>query len=49
MFRGGRGHDTHPLVPGNALLLGGLRIERDQQTLDHSDADVLLQAMSDAL
>ena len=49
MFRVGLGHDTHPLVPGNALLLGGIRIEHDQQALGHSDADVLLHAITDAL
>jgi len=49
MFRVGLGHDTHSLAPGNALLVGGIRIEHDRQALGHSDADVLLHAITDAL
>ena len=48
-LRIGIGHDTHRLVPGGPLLLGGVRIEFDQQLSGHSDADVLLHAVTDAL
>jgi len=49
MFRIGLGHDTHRLGPGDALLIGGLAIPHDRQALGHSDADVLLHAITDAL
>ena len=49
MFRIGLGHDTHRLVPGNALIIGGIQIEHDRQAVGHSDADVLLHAITDAL
>jgi len=48
-LRIGLGHDTHRLVPGSAMLLGGVRIEHTQTLLGHSDADVLLHAVTDAL
>jgi 2-C-methyl-D-erythritol 2,4-cyclodiphosphate synthase len=45
----GIGHDTHRLVPGGPLRLGGIEIPFDFQLQGHSDADVLLHALSDAL
>ncbi|MBX9788948.1 MAG: 2-C-methyl-D-erythritol 2,4-cyclodiphosphate synthase [Pirellulales bacterium] len=47
--RVGIGHDTHRLEPGGPLVLGGLRIEHDKHSVGHSDADVLLHAVTDAL
>ena len=49
MYRIGIGHDTHRLEPGNGLWLGGLNIPHTQSAVGHSDADVLLHAMTDAL
>jgi 2-C-methyl-D-erythritol 2,4-cyclodiphosphate synthase len=49
MFRIGLGHDTHRLAPGNGLMLGGITIAHDRQAVGHSDADVLLHAITDAL
>jgi len=49
VFRIGLGHDTHRLVLGNALIIGGIQIEHDRQAVGHSDADVLLHAITDAL
>ena len=49
MYRIGIGHDTHRLEPGNGLWLGGLKIPHSQSAVGHSDADVLLHAMTDAL
>jgi len=49
MLRIGLGHDSHRLGPGHALVLGGLAIPHDRQALGHSDADVLLHAITDAL
>lgn len=48
-LRIGLGHDTHRLGPGGPLRLGGVSIPHDQHTLGHSDADVLLHAITDAL
>ena len=48
-FRVGIGHDTHRLQPGGPLRIGGVTIEHDQQMVGHSDADVLLHAVTDAL
>jgi len=45
----GQGFDVHALVPGRRLLLGGVSIEHGQGLLGHSDADVLLHAITDAL
>jgi len=47
--RVGLGHDTHRLGPGEALVLGGLAIPHDKAAIGHSDADVLLHAITDAL
>ncbi|MFM8708646.1 MAG: 2-C-methyl-D-erythritol 2,4-cyclodiphosphate synthase, partial [Planctomycetia bacterium] len=44
----GLGHDTHRLGPGTALVLGGVRIPHDRAAIGHSDADVLLHAITDA-
>jgi 2-C-methyl-D-erythritol 2,4-cyclodiphosphate synthase len=49
MFRIGFGFDTHQLVPGRELWLGGVRIDHEKGALGHSDADVLLHALCDAL
>lgn len=49
MYRIGIGHDTHRLEPGNGLWLGGLKITHSQSAIGHSDADVLLHAMTDAI
>ena len=48
-FRVGLGHDTHRLVAERALILGGVRIEHTAGLDGHSDADVLLHAITDAL
>jgi 2-C-methyl-D-erythritol 2,4-cyclodiphosphate synthase len=45
----GQGFDVHALVPGRRLVLGGVSIEHQQGLLGHSDADVLLHAITDAL
>jgi 2-C-methyl-D-erythritol 2,4-cyclodiphosphate synthase len=47
--RVGIGHDTHRLVEGRPLLLGGVRIEHGRGLAGHSDADVVLHALTDAL
>jgi 2-C-methyl-D-erythritol 2,4-cyclodiphosphate synthase len=49
MIRVGLGHDTHRLGPGTALVLGGISIAHDKAAIGHSDADVLLHAITDAL
>ena len=48
-MRIGIGHDTHRLEPGGPLRLGGIDIPHRQQAVGHSDADVLLHAIIDAL
>jgi 2-C-methyl-D-erythritol 2,4-cyclodiphosphate synthase len=48
-FRIGHGYDVHRLVEGRDLILGGVKIEYEKGLLGHSDADVLLHAISDAL
>ena len=48
-IRVGSGHDTHRLVEGRPLLLGGVRIEHAKGLAGHSDADVVLHAVTDAL
>ena len=48
-FRIGEGWDTHALVPGRALVLGGVTIPHVTGLLGHSDADALLHAVTDAL
>lgn len=49
MHRVGLGHDTHRLGPGDGLVLGGITIPHDRMAIGHSDADVLLHAITDAL
>lgn len=49
MIRVGLGYDVHPLVPGRRLVLGGLEIPGTIGLAGHSDADVLLHAIADAL
>jgi 2-C-methyl-D-erythritol 2,4-cyclodiphosphate synthase len=48
-MRVGIGHDTHRLAEGRPLLLGGVRIEHPRGLEGHSDADVVLHAVTDAL
>ena len=48
-FRIGIGHDTHRLEPGGPLRIGGLDVPHNRQAVGHSDADVLLHAITDAL
>ena len=48
-MRIGHGYDVHKLVEGRDLILGGVKIEYEKGLLGHSDADVLLHAVSDAL
>ena len=48
-MRIGHGYDVHKLVEGRDLILGGVKIDYELGLLGHSDADVLLHAVSDAL
>ena len=48
-MRIGHGYDVHKLVEGRDLILGGVKIDHSPGLLGHSDADVLLHAVSDAL
>jgi 2-C-methyl-D-erythritol 2,4-cyclodiphosphate synthase len=48
-LRVGLGHDIHRLEPNRPLILGGVAIEFDRGLLGHSDADVLLHAITDAV
>ena len=48
-MRIGHGYDVHKLVEGRDLIIGGVKIEYELGLLGHSDADVLLHAVSDAL
>ncbi|MGE0759940.1 MAG: 2-C-methyl-D-erythritol 2,4-cyclodiphosphate synthase [Pirellulaceae bacterium] len=48
-LRIGIGHDTHALIAGSPLRLGGVVIPHDKRLQGHSDADVLLHAVTDAL
>ncbi len=49
MFRIGHGYDVHRLVEGRKLILGGVDIPYEKGLLGHSDADVLVHAIMDAL
>ena len=49
MMRIGQGFDVHALVEGRRLVVGGVEIAHDKGLLGHSDADVLLHAICDAL
>ncbi len=48
-IRIGQGFDAHALVAGRPLIIGGVTIPHDRGLLGHSDADVLLHAITDAL
>ncbi len=48
-IRIGQGFDVHALVPGRRLIIGGVEISHTAGLLGHSDADVLLHAVTDAL
>jgi 2-C-methyl-D-erythritol 2,4-cyclodiphosphate synthase len=48
-LRIGLGHDSHRIEPGGPLILGGMRIDVDMHFVGHSDADVLLHAITDAV
>ena len=48
-FRVGLGYDAHRFAPGRALVLGGVRLREHDGLLGHSDADVLVHAIMDAL
>ena len=49
MFRIGTGYDIHKLVQGRDLIIGGVKITHETGLLGHSDADVLVHAIIDAL
>ncbi|GIP24786.1 2-C-methyl-D-erythritol 2,4-cyclodiphosphate synthase [Paenibacillus sp. J22TS3] len=49
MFRVGQGFDVHQLVEGRPCIIGGVTIPYEKGLLGHSDADVLLHAISDAI
>ena len=49
MFRVGHGYDVHRLVEGRKLILGGVELPYERGLLGHSDADVLVHAIMDAL
>ena len=48
-LRVGLGHDTHRLEPGLRLVIGGIEIPHDKGCVAHSDGDVLLHALTDAI
>ena len=48
-MRIGQGYDVHKLVPDRELILGGVTIPYEKGLLGHSDADVLVHAVMDAL
>ena len=49
MLRIGQGFDLHKLVEGRKLIIGGVEIEHTKGLLGHSDADVLIHSIIDAL
>ena len=49
MYRIGTGYDVHKLVEGRKLIIGGVEIPHETGLLGHSDADVLLHAVMDAM
>ena len=49
MFRIGFGYDVHQLAQGRQLWMGGIRIDHEKGLLGHSDADVLIHAICDAM
>ena len=48
-FRIGNGYDVHALAEGESLILGGIRIEHTKGTIAHSDGDVVIHSLCDAL
>lgn len=48
-IRVGLGYDVHQLAEGEELILGGIKIQSEKGTVGHSDADVLLHAICDAI
>ena len=48
-YRIGNGYDVHALAEGESLWLGGIKIEHEKGTIAHSDGDVLIHAICDAL
>tara|TARA_B110000116_G_C16772415_1_gene554024 strand:+ start:570 stop:1055 length:486 start_codon:yes stop_codon:yes gene_type:complete len=48
-IRVGNGYDTHPLIEGESLILGGINISHNKGTKGHSDGDVLTHSIIDAL
>jgi 2-C-methyl-D-erythritol 2,4-cyclodiphosphate synthase len=48
-FRIGNGYDVHALAEGESLILGGIKIEHTKGTVAHSDGDVAIHALCDAL
>jgi 2-C-methyl-D-erythritol 2,4-cyclodiphosphate synthase len=48
-IRVGNGYDVHALAEGETLWLGGIKIEHEKGTIAHSDGDVLIHALCDAL
>ena len=49
MIRVGMGYDVHQLVKGRELWMGGIKLEHELGLLGHSDADVLIHAICDAI
>ena len=49
MYKIGIGHDTHRLGPGTGMFIGGVQISHERSLIGHSDADVLLHAITDAI
>ena len=49
MIRVGMGYDVHQLVEGRDLWMGGIKLEHTMGLLGHSDADVLIHAICDAI
>jgi 2-C-methyl-D-erythritol 2,4-cyclodiphosphate synthase len=49
MIRIGQGYDVHRLIKGRALILGGVTVDHDRGLEGHSDADVLIHSLCDAL
>jgi 2-C-methyl-D-erythritol 2,4-cyclodiphosphate synthase len=48
-FRIGQGYDVHAFGPGDHIMLGGVRLAHEQGVLAHSDGDVVLHALCDAM
>jgi len=48
-FKVGNGFDVHRLVPGNGIMLGGIKVKSDKKLSGHSDGDVILHALCDSI